>query len=328
MLVPISTYNSFIKKPTVVTKKQLPTYQSEEKPTYQFKFVKRVINTNLLLSDSLVDKVLSSPRIKPPTSNFLILDGWVTGVSLTDFAQTLKRKTRRFHIFFFTLIDAAHVTPSFVLNKNAKEKRERERERELGSFQDLRNKNCRRCTAKVLQLNVQSETWNRQANSQFQTCSMFFHSKTPYTRFNQATRKFRRVRAFARFKNEIWCMDLSFVDKLAKKINAVKHLLVRQVMFYRTMDAKGMKTKDSKETVKFFFPKWLQKEATKKIWVDQCTDFIYTFKKFCVAEAIHVYSTRSETKATFAERAIRSLKSENTDIWRNMDTNTFTSCLS
>ena len=32
----------------------------------------------------------------------------------------------------------------------------------------------------------------------------------------------------------------------------------------------------------------------------------------------------SETKATFAERTIRSLKKSYTDIWRNMDTNIFT----
>ena len=78
------------------------------------------------------------------------------------------------------------------------------------------------------------------------------HSKTSYTRFTQATRKFKRIGAFARFKSEIWCMDLAYVDKLAKDNNGVKYLLVRQVLFDRTVDAKGMKTKDSKETVKTF----------------------------------------------------------------------------
>ena len=57
------------------------------------------------------------------------------------------------------------------------------------------------------------------------------------------------MRAFARSKNEIWCMDLEFVDKLAKDNNGVKYLLVRQDMFDRTVDAEGMKTNDSKETV-------------------------------------------------------------------------------
>ena len=133
----------------------------------------------------------------------------------------------------------------------------------------------------------------------------FFHSKSSYTRFNQATRKFRRMRAFARFKNEIWCMDLAFVDKLARDNNGVKYLLFRQDMFDRTVDAKGMKTKDSKETVKIFSTMITKKNRPKKIWVDQGTEFAGDFKKFCNAEGIHVYSTMSETKATFAERTIR-----------------------
>ena len=45
-------------------------------------------------------------------------------------------------------------------------------------------------------------------------------------------------------------MDLAYVDKLAKDNNVVKYLIVRQDLFDRTVDAKGMKTKDSKETVK------------------------------------------------------------------------------
>ena len=90
VLVPISVFNSNIKKPTVVTKKELPSYQSEEKPTYQIESVEKDISKNLFAeADSLVDKVLSSPRIKLSTSYFLILDGTDTGVSLTDFAQTL-----------------------------------------------------------------------------------------------------------------------------------------------------------------------------------------------------------------------------------------------
>ena len=134
-------------------KKELPTYQREVKPTYRIESVKKDINKNLFAeADSLVVNVLSSPRIKFSTSNFLILDGRDSGVSLTEFAQTLKRKNAEVPHIPFTLLDAADITPSLVLNKNANEK-----EWELGSFQDLRNKNCN-CTAKVLQLMVQSKT--------------------------------------------------------------------------------------------------------------------------------------------------------------------------
>ena len=114
----------------------------------------------------------------------------------------------------------------------------------------------------------------------------FLHSKTSFTRFTQATRKYKRMRAFVRFKNEIWCMDLAHVDRLAKDNNGVKYSLVRQDQFDRTVDAKGMKTKDSKETVKTFSKKITKKNRPKKIWVDQGTEFAGEFKKFCSAEGI------------------------------------------
>ena len=133
----------------------------------------------------------------------------------------------------------------------------------------------------------------------------FLHSKTSYTRFTQATRKFKRMRAFARYKNEIWCMD---VDKLAKDKICVKYLQVRQHLFDSTVDAKGMKTKDSKETVKTFSKMITKKNRPMKIWVDQGTEFAGDFKNFYSAEGIEIYSTMSETKAAFAERTIRSLR--------------------
>ena len=136
----------------------------------------------------------------------------------------------------------------------------------------------------------------------------FLHSKDSYTKFTLAARTFKRMRAFARFRNEIWCMDLAYVDKLAKVNNGVKFLLVRQDLFDRTVNAKGMKTKDSQETVKASSSMITKRNRPKKIWVDKGTEFAGACKKFCTVEGIHVYSTMSETKAAFAERTIRSLK--------------------
>ena len=136
----------------------------------------------------------------------------------------------------------------------------------------------------------------------------FLHSKPSYTKFSLATRKFKRKKAFARFKNEIWCMDLAYVDKLAKDNNGVKYVLVRQDLFDRTVDAQGMKTKDSKETVRAFLTMITKKNRPKKIWVDKETEFAGKFEKLCKAEGIQIYSTMSATKATFAELTKRSLK--------------------
>ena len=71
----------------------------------------------------------------------------------------------------------------------------------------------------------------------------FFHSEPSYTTFTLATCKFKRTKAFARFKSKIWCMELAYVDKLAKDNNGVKYLLVRQDLFDRTVDEKKRKQK-------------------------------------------------------------------------------------
>ena len=79
-------------------------------------------------------------------------------------------------------------------------------------------------------------------------------------------------------------MDLAYVDKLTKENNGVKYLLVRQDLFDRTVNAKGMKTKDSQETVKAFSSMITKRNRPKQIWVDKGTEFAGAFKKFCVAE--------------------------------------------
>ena len=56
-----------------------------------------------------------------------------------------------------------------------------------------------------------------------------------------------RMKAFAKFKNEFWSMDLAYVDTLAKDNHGVKYFLVRQDLSDRTVDEKGMNTTDSKE---------------------------------------------------------------------------------
>ena len=117
----------------------------------------------------------------------------------------------------------------------------------------------------------------------------FLHSKPSYTKFTLATRKFKRMKAFARFKNEIWCMDLAYVDKLAKDNNGVKYLLVRQDLFDRTVDAKGMKTKDSKETVHAFLTMITKKNRPKKFGLTREQKLL---------ESLKIYAKLKEYKFT------------------------------
>ena len=70
--------------------------------------------------------------------------------------------------------------------------------------------------------------------------------------FTLATRKFQRMKAFARFRNEFWCLELAYVDELAKEKNGVKYLLVRQDLFNGTVKTNRMKTENSKDTIRAF----------------------------------------------------------------------------
>ena len=69
-----------------------------------------------------------------------------------------------------------------------------------------------------------------------------------------------------------------------------------------------MKTKYAKDTLQAFRKMISRKNTPEKLWVDKGTEYGVTFKKFCKEKDIEVYSTMSETKAAFAERAIQSLK--------------------
>ena len=64
VLVPDSVYNrSLITESS--KKQELPKYQPSQNRTYQIDSLKKEINKNLFSkADSLVDKILSSPRIK------------------------------------------------------------------------------------------------------------------------------------------------------------------------------------------------------------------------------------------------------------------------
>ena len=131
-----------------VTKQKLPKYQPSQNSTYQIDSLKKEINKKLFSkADSLVDKVLSSPRIKLSNSQTLTLDCVETGIFLSDFAQQLRRKNADVPDIYFTLLDAADKSPTLILNQNAKAK-----ERKLGPFQNLNVRSCKGCTHRVVLL--------------------------------------------------------------------------------------------------------------------------------------------------------------------------------
>ena len=115
VLVPASVYN----KSVIVTKQELPKYKAEQTPTSQIDS----LNLNKkLCTDLLVDKILSCSRIKLSSSKTIIFDGVDTGVLISDFTLHLRRKNADVPDIYFTLLDAAGISPSLVFNQNAKAK--------------------------------------------------------------------------------------------------------------------------------------------------------------------------------------------------------------
>ena len=93
----------------------------------------------------------------------------------------------------------------------------------------------------------------------------FLIQKLPIKKITVATRNFKKMKALAKFKNEIWCVDLAYNDELAENNDGVKYLLVRQNLSDRTDDAKGLKAKDSKETVRAFLTMITRKNVPKNL---------------------------------------------------------------
>ena len=274
VLAPLSVYNSS-NNPTIVTKQGLPKYKPEETPRYYKDTLKKEINEQLSTSASpQVNKTLVSSHQAIKFQHFD--SGWnrdwcaVEGLCTAFEAQ---KRTRTRYLLYLTQPASLPILLSTVMpNKE-----------EFGSLSKSEQK-LQRLYTQGFAAYGSVRSLAKAAKLSPSKVREFLYSKTSYTNFTQATRKFKRMRAFARFKNEIWCMDIAYVDKLAKDNNGVKYLLVRQDLFDITVDPKVMKTKDSKEAVKTFSEMITKKSRPKKTWVDQGTEFAGEFKKFCSAE--------------------------------------------
>ena len=122
VLVAASAYNKSLTTQSV-RKQELPKYKAEKPPTYQIDSLKRDLNKKLFgKADTLIDKILSYSRIELSNFQTIILDGVDTGVFISDFTLHLRRKNVDVPDIYFTLLDAAGISPSLDFNQNAKAK--------------------------------------------------------------------------------------------------------------------------------------------------------------------------------------------------------------
>ena len=156
----------------------------------------------------------------------------------------------------------------------------------------------------------------------------FLQGKNSYTKFFIPQRRsYPRLTTLAFDINDIWCMDVAYVDKIAMPNDGVKFLLVCVDVLSRYLRVEPLKRLTS-VAVKDGLVAMLNKCPTvhpNKIWTDQGREFEGEFRKFCKTVGIHQYNSFSGTKAAFAERAIRALKAqivrylEEEWMWRYID---------
>lgn len=107
--------------------------------------------------------------------------------------------------------------------------------------------------------------------------------------------------------NEIWSVDLAYMDKLAKYNDGVKYLMIAVDVLSRYLRVEKLKTKQATET-STALKRMIKSKQPQKLWVDKGTEFKSSFSQLCQRKGIEIYNTESDTKSAFAERNIRSLK--------------------
>ena len=84
------------------------------------------------------------------------------------------------------------------------------------------------------------------------TVERFLETQNAYTKYRSYRRNFPRLKVIVNDLNEIWSLDLAYVDKLAKYNNNVKYLLVAVDCLSRFVRVQPLKTKFSKEVTEAF----------------------------------------------------------------------------
>ena len=111
VFLPASVYNKSVTT-QFVTKQELPKYKAEQPTTYQIDSLKRDINKKLFgKADTLIHKILSCSRIKLSNSQTIVLDSVDIGMLISDFTLYFRRRNVDVPDIYFTLLDAAGISP-------------------------------------------------------------------------------------------------------------------------------------------------------------------------------------------------------------------------
>ena len=138
-------------------------------------------------------------------------------------------------------------------------------------------------------------------------------------------KKFKRIKVYTRFKDNIWAADLAKIESLSSKNKNVEYLFVID-FFTKYARFKPMKDKKGK-TVLDAFIEIVNGSNCKpnKLRVDQGREFYNKLmQQWLNNNDILMYSTRNEGKSVIVERFIKTLKSK---IYKRIAANDSKYCL-
>ena len=122
-------------------------------------------------------------------------------------------------------------------------------------------------------------------------------------------------------------MDLAYVDELARDTNGVIFFLIRQDLFSRTVDSKGMKTKDSKETVRALLTRITKKNRPEKIGLTWEQNLLESLKNYAKLKEYKFTLQLVRPRRHLLNVQYDPWKKYFTVTWKTMDTSTFTNWL-
>ena len=125
-------------------------------------------------------------------------------------------------------------------------------------------------------------------------------------------RKFNKRKVYSQFKDNIWGVDLAYMQSLSRKNIGIKYLLCAIDLYSKYAFVIPLKDKKGISIVNAF-NKIIKQSNRKpnKIWVDQGGKFYNNvFEKWLSDNDINMYSTYNEGKSVVAERFIRTLKNK------------------
>ena len=230
------------------------------------------------------------------------MDGVWTGFSMSDFGQQMRRRTADVPEIHFTILDAAGISPTLVLDHNAKTK---EKENWV-FFKTWASEFAMLHMQVVLLMSLWEQYWNL-AIDQYQSWDNLQNQRLRAQNLIWPHKNSKKRRLLLGLKLNFSEWILLLLINCQKK-SWCKVFTSWPRLVWSNSRYKSDEDRRIQRDLNSVFKHGYKKNRSIENAVDKRTEFAEEFRKNCNAQGIQIHSTLSETKASFNERKIRSLK--------------------